>query len=385
MTSPRQYASYEFMHFHELEMFMKYRDFWVNHCQLKSMRLGLPLESIRADVLAVISNVATKFSQVLMAHQYKYYARIDESTAPLDKQAFTNMAKIYASDFLPYLLLIVDKIGQYLDKINIPDVRQGLNDTLDELCHYWQNNLESISNLRARGKALGPVFNANPAIFLLGAPMICMPNSEISKKPVEEAIEIIENIKQQISVRCAIQPYCLVLINSIQALRKYCKGMAACDIKPNNNAPILRAPDSLDLSKYLTCYLTGKIMKHPVTIASGHTFEREAISVYLSEKSVCPIKLTELKSKKFVTNYIIKSLCDRVNNIQKDNLPELDSPISYERFKDPVITSTGMTLDRDELDIILNQNGNCPLTGQPLDKNIQYKNELVADLIRFLS
>ena len=51
---------------------------------------------------------------------------------------------------------------------------------------------------------------------------------------------------------------------------------------------------SYPIPKDYICFMTGKIMSEPVTIADGHTYEREAIEEWLQMNDVSPITKQKL-------------------------------------------------------------------------------------------
>lgn len=56
------------------------------------------------------------------------------------------------------------------------------------------------------------------------------------------------------------------------------------------------------IPKDYICFITGKIMSEPVTIADGHTYEREAIEEWLQTHDTSPKTKQKLEHKKLVVN-----------------------------------------------------------------------------------
>merc|ERR1711933_483363 len=67
------------------------------------------------------------------------------------------------------------------------------------------------------------------------------------------------------------------------------------------------------------CTITMEIMKDPVIIADGSTFEREAIVEWFKNSDLSPNTGIKVPHKNLVTNYALKSLIERkMENIRKN-------------------------------------------------------------------
>lgn len=58
------------------------------------------------------------------------------------------------------------------------------------------------------------------------------------------------------------------------------------------------------------CPITQDIMKDPVILADGHTYEREFIVNWLKKSNRSPLTNEELKHKRYITNRALKSLIE---------------------------------------------------------------------------
>ena len=72
-------------------------------------------------------------------------------------------------------------------------------------------------------------------------------------------------------------------------------------------------------SEYL-CPITHDIMRDPVVIECGHTFERESINSWLILNNTCPIDRRILRNRNFQPNWSLKSAIERYSSIRLFNI-----------------------------------------------------------------
>lgn len=243
----KSWSSYARFSSVEIHMFQNFCGLWTLAPFVKQCSRDLPNLETREKVFVQVAGFCAKFNQELQKKVKSYQDRADaDSTSKLDKVAFVNMKKLFSShlpDF-EFLLPKIDacrkvvfghfKVLKESDEksINREEIlKEGteMHDQLTKLRVAVGNLLiatdEKIEALSKRGEAIGPSFKANPQIFLQGARMFSLKDTEISGKSVEEAVQIIESIKQEQSVQKALQPYYLLCMNAIRALAKMEKGI----------------------------------------------------------------------------------------------------------------------------------------------------------------
>jgi len=67
----------------------------------------------------------------------------------------------------------------------------------------------------------------------------------------------------------------------------------------------------------LKCPITSKIMIDPVVTADGHTYEREAISIWLEQHDSSPLTGAKLEHKNLTTNWTLKKMIDKLRQPTK--------------------------------------------------------------------
>lgn len=77
---------------------------------------------------------------------------------------------------------------------------------------------------------------------------------------------------------------------------------------PRSRSPSLT--DDVNVPKHLVCPITGSIFHDPVVASDGHTYEREAISHWLSLNRCSPITRESISVDKLNPNLIIKNMVD---------------------------------------------------------------------------
>ena len=68
--------------------------------------------------------------------------------------------------------------------------------------------------------------------------------------------------------------------------------------------------DETDAPDAFLCPITYEIMRDPVVVADGHSYERKAIEQWLEKRSRSPMTAKPLTSKALATNHILKSITD---------------------------------------------------------------------------
>ena len=61
----------------------------------------------------------------------------------------------------------------------------------------------------------------------------------------------------------------------------------------------------------LLCPITAELMTDPVVTADGHTYDREAIEVWLQRKGTSPMTGEPLPHKTLTPNHVVRGLCRR--------------------------------------------------------------------------
>ncbi|KAL9649326.1 hypothetical protein ABK040_014628 [Willaertia magna] len=77
----------------------------------------------------------------------------------------------------------------------------------------------------------------------------------------------------------------------------------------NKEEEIINKIKKWKLNKFekYTCPISQELMIDPVTIESGHTFDRNSIEEWLKSKNTCPITRKKIKSRNLATNLSVKS------------------------------------------------------------------------------
>jgi hypothetical protein len=89
---------------------------------------------------------------------------------------------------------------------------------------------------------------------------------------------------------------------------------ALVDYKPwlvagSNPAPVPPAPPFQFNELFLICSITQEVMLDPVNTVDGHTYERAAITEWLSRKNTSPITGLVLASKVLTPNHALRAMC----------------------------------------------------------------------------
>lgn len=69
----------------------------------------------------------------------------------------------------------------------------------------------------------------------------------------------------------------------------------------------------------MCCPITQEIMREPVIIETGHTFERKAIDAWFSQNNTCPITRKTLRSKTYIKVYSLKRTISSWKELQLQN------------------------------------------------------------------
>jgi hypothetical protein len=371
----------------------------------------------------------------------------------LNIEAMDNIAKIYAIEHMNPLFDGVQKITTLLRKVqthfgqfktvlenpakDAPEkataliaethsVRHELNQVLIELALKAEAVAIQIQTQTALGEKIGPAFKTNPVIFLMGVPLMVKKETGLTGIPIEEAVRKIEGIKQTRSAAQGVEPLYLLFLNAIQSLRKMEKGMAQClggvfkipsgfefgakksavlstveklnapvEEDEKSSPPVLAPPRKeedpfiKEVSSQLSCPLSKKLFRDPVTIETGYTFEKEEIAKHLKDHDVCPQTQVRLTSKVMIPNFAIKAISQRFGACpdgKKGNffqqIPDFESPTLLEPFKEPVLVSSGITLDKEEAEILFAKDGICYITRQQLDPKIKIPNRTLSNLMQ---
>lgn len=143
----------------------------------------------------------------------------------------------------------------------------------------------------------------------------------------------------------------------------------------------------LIIEEICTCPISGKQMIKPVIIETGYSFEEEALVDYFKKNSNCPLSKQKISSQVYFVNYALKDFIDsfreekaKEKNIHFLELQGLESPISLELFKNPVVVSTGRTYDSHEVGKI----NDDPINREPLDPSIKFANKALQALIQVI-
>ena len=74
---------------------------------------------------------------------------------------------------------------------------------------------------------------------------------------------------------------------------------------------------------FLVCPITQELMTDPVFTADGHTFERSAITAWLSNNDTNPMTGDNMKNKDLIPNFAIREACDAYRQKHPDNLDSI--------------------------------------------------------------
>ena len=69
------------------------------------------------------------------------------------------------------------------------------------------------------------------------------------------------------------------------------------------------------------CPISQVIMKNPVSLQCGHTFDQESLDNWLKINKVCPTCRQNI-TEKITVNWSLKSLIDRANNQDQNVIPQ---------------------------------------------------------------
>src|SRR5688500_6232635 len=67
---------------------------------------------------------------------------------------------------------------------------------------------------------------------------------------------------------------------------------------------------AIHIKKKFKCPITGSVMKNPVTIASGKTYEKDAIEKWLQNNDIDYVTQEKLPNKNYVRNEELKNEID---------------------------------------------------------------------------
>ena len=82
---------------------------------------------------------------------------------------------------------------------------------------------------------------------------------------------------------------------------------------PDSSSSVV-SPSETALLESITCSITGSVMTDPVSTPSGHTYERYAITEWLSRNPSSPQTRQHTTSTNLQPNTTIRYLCDKYNN-----------------------------------------------------------------------
>lgn len=420
-------ASYDRFQKYESAMLEKYKDYWVESEDIQGLHELNSRMDLKEKALQKIGNIAGSFFNIILEKFYFYETKKETIpyVDPIEKQlndcAMDNMSRMYSQQMMNPLYGEVLEIKKTYLKVHehfeqfkalcgeVEDqsvakekaanlikemhaARRNLNRHLFSLSHKSQQLIDKVKSLTDEGKDIGPSFNQNPAVFVkLNQCPIVMSTSKYINKGIKghEMIEIIEGIKQTRSVANEVEPFYLLFLNAVQAMRKMEKGMSlslakryriqsgfelasppkdkalksdrkTCSssfdvssakfelamqkaeifdvlagrkkvsIKPSGEVSSIPKIVSECLGSFLphmTCSLSNELFKEPVIIETGHTFEKSEIEKHFENHDTCPITQKVLTSKELINNYAIKSIVQRFAGCPEDKKADFFSQI----------------------------------------------------------
>ena len=92
-------------------------------------------------------------------------------------------------------------------------------------------------------------------------------------------------------------------------------GTVAIPTPPSTDDSVIVALEHDEPSAELICPITQSIMSDPVVIASGHTYERQAIEAWFSRSSTNPLTGATVPHTHLIPNITVRALCREYNQL----------------------------------------------------------------------
>lgn len=419
--------------------------FWIESSEISLLKEGVPHTDLRRRIMKQLLGIQIFLPLSVLEKYYSYerrkYEPIEEPAKYIHLQvaAMDNMASLFALYYMNGLLeqthiirksiiTLQQHYGQFLAYLSSPpDLGQHM---IQPLMHDLQTakkqlfidhtNLNAqISKLfkkirlcKAKAKRFGEAYYATPKefferhTFVLSKPstddLIFTTDIGSDDETAEKALVQMETIKQEESTAKGADHFYISLENTLHAIRNMERGMLNY-LRHQPNAAIpsqakLTEPNILlelipdkqledEILSLITCPLSGKRFKDPVTLQTGYTFEREAITKHLEEELTCPISGKKLFCEILIPNLAIKSIATRMPSSMSldqffQTMPEFLSCQSHKLLQIPILVSSGMTYDQEDLAVLLVKGGICPVTRIPLENNVAILNQALDQLMK---
>jgi hypothetical protein len=150
--------------------------------------------------------------------------------------------------------------------------------------------------------------------------------------------------------------------------------------------PVLKTRKIQSFEQVLRCFESKKILTNPVTLSDGYAYNRNVVAQVLARK-VSPITGQWLNPKVQYSNKKLKEFMEWYLNVKNEPKraakPDFDCTITMEELSDPVILSSGFTVDKSAAkQNAENQLKKCPFTRKDLELNLQVEDKTLKQIIK---
>ena len=127
----------------------------------------------------------------------------------------------------------------------------------------------------------------------------------VAKQPPQDQMQVADRALRELATQCfhfAHRSLAVAVAQHHQSLRTWVHARASA--APGAQGEV---DDALAAPSAFVCPITQMVMVHPVVAADGHTYERDAISDWLSTQSRSPLNGTQLQSLTLMPNHNLRS------------------------------------------------------------------------------